>query len=376
MKIAVLTLPLKTNYGGLLQAYALQQVLLRLGHEAIVLDRRKRALTVLRKILAVFRNVFRRVRGQQLLFFPTEQEEAIVSQHTARFINQYIRKTEVIRSSRALVRVFKNEGFDAIIVGSDQVWRPRFSNVGNCFLDFLDNDNMIRKVAYAASFGVDHWEFSSRMTRRCRRLIKGFDAVSVREDSGIMLCKNYLQSDAQLVLDPTLLLDGEDYCLLAESNNNLSSTGGLVSYILDSSAANKAIIEKVATITNLTHFSNSPGLKLTNESRNNIESCIARPVSQWLQRILNAEFIITDSFHGCVFSIMFNKPFIAIGNRGRGLSRFESLLDMFNLCDRLIFSLSDLSEKLLLSEMDWESVNKILNQKKRESLLYLIRAFN
>jgi len=91
-------------------------------------------------------------------------------------------------------------------------------------------------------------------------------------------------------------------------------------------------------------------------------------VCQWLKSFIDAEYVVTDSFHGCVFSIIFNKPFIAIGNKDRGMARFNSLLKMFNLEDRLISSADELADKLLLSKINWASINyKIIKERKKSN---------
>lgn len=93
------------------------------------------------------------------------------------------------------------------------------------------------------------------------------------------------------------------------------------------------------------------------------------PVESWLRAFYDAEYIITDSFHACVFSILFHKPFICIGNKARGMSRFDSLLSAFDLCDRLvdIEGISDYVDK----EIEWEHVDRVLMQKRQEALKYL-----
>src|SRR5690606_30541311 len=122
--------------------------------------------------------------------------------------------------------------FSAVVVGSDQVWRPRYSpNIYNFFLDFLKNNSTIKKVAYAASFGTEDWEYTEEQTREARELIKHFNAVSVRESSGVLLCDKYLnRKDAVHVLDPTLLLKAEDYNQLI---NKTKKEIGLFTYVLD-----------------------------------------------------------------------------------------------------------------------------------------------
>ena len=105
-----------------------------------------------------------------------------------------------------------NNKFDIFIVGSDQVWRgiELFGKKNHYFFDFVNNDK--KKIAYAASFGVDHWEGDEKLTKKIKPLIKKFNYISVREESGINICEKIFEIDnAVCVLDPTLIIDRQDY---------------------------------------------------------------------------------------------------------------------------------------------------------------------
>jgi polysaccharide pyruvyl transferase WcaK-like protein len=267
--------------------------------------------------------------------------------------------------------------FDAYIVGSDQVWRPRYSPcITNYFLDFIENTNSYKKIAYAASFGVDNWEFTSKQTKQCSSLAKKFDAIFVREHNGIHLCSKFLGVNAVHVLDPTMLLDKDDYIQLVKSENEIESSGNLMIYILDSSEGKQKIIETVSKELSLIPFSILPNKRFTEESQNEIDHCVIPSVTSWLRGFMDANFVITDSFHGCIFSIIFNKPFIAIGNKERGLTRFISLLNLFELEDRLIILPEELSKEKLNKVINFERVNQILNTSQHTSFDFLNKAIS
>jgi len=107
------------------------------------------------------------------------------------------------------------------------------------------------------------------------------------------------------------------------------------------------------------------------EFHKNPERFVLPPVTQWLQSFMDAKFIVTDSFHGCVFSIIFNKPFIAIGNEGRGLTRFISLLKVFKLENRLMLKSSELTDTLIFSDINWDQVNEIIKLEQARSTEFL-----
>jgi hypothetical protein len=199
----------------------------------------------------------------------------------------------------------------------------------------------VKRVAYAASFGIDSWDYTESETSQIKQLVQQFDAISVREDSGVDLCQKYLGVHAEHVVDPTMLLDKADYVRLIEAANVPKSKGNLFEYVLDASAEKTEFINRVAADRGLTPFSvHNPNVENGDVPA---EMRVQPPVEQWLRAFLDAEFVVTDSFHACVFSIIFGKPFIAVGNAQRGNARFNSLLKMFGLEHHLIATAKEYS---------------------------------
>ena len=379
MKIGILTQPLYTNYGGLLQAFALQMVLKQMGHEVLTIDKRLREESLFKKICSITKRFGFRIfccKHTLIRVWPTIKEQNLIAQNTNRFISENIRITERIDSLKSFSLLKKND-FEAYIVGSDQVWRPEYSPcITNYFLDFIDKKENVKRIAYSASFGVDNWEFSSKLTEQCASFAKNFDAISVREDSAVRLCKEYLGVDANHVLDPTMLLPKEDYVKLVEKDNIPKSKGTLMAYVLDKSYENTEIIEKIAKELNLTPFSVMPEKTFSEVGKKCIEYCIFPPVTEWIRGFMDAAFVVTDSFHGTVFSIIFNKPFISIGNTRRGLTRFTSLLKIFGLEERLILSSNELTSEKINTTIDFTRVNQIKKKKRQLALMFLDKALN
>ena len=348
MKIGILTLPLHTNYGGILQAYALQTILERMGHEVVVLShRRKYSLSIWRQPLSYSKRIIKKYilgRKDTRIFAEQHQQKeyAILSQHTQKFIDTYIH-TYNVESFKNL----KSADFDAIIVGSDQVWRPKYftylfnASIENAFLSFAQEWN-IKRVSYAASFGTEDWEYIAEDTSLCGDLLKLFNVVTVREESAIRLCQERLGVEASHVLDPTMLLSKEDYIKLFDVSNTPKNSGNLLTYILDNTPEKTDIINKISKEKGLTPFRVNSKAKGPNIS---VEERIQPPVEAWLRGFYDAEFVVTDSFHACVFSIIFGKPFVVIGNKDRGMARFESLLKMFELEDCLFTADKDIVVK-------------------------------
>ena len=241
-----------------------------------------------------------------------------------------------------------------------------FSKIENAYLEFA-KEWRIKRIAYAASFGTEEWEYTEKQTKSCATQLKKFNAVSVRESSAVQLCNDNFGVKAEHVLDPTMLLSKEDYIKLFKDYNAAQSDGNLFCYILDEGEEKKSIVDCVVKEKGLQPFyvnSRYEDLDAPLEER------IQQPIEKWLRAFYDAEFVITDSFHACVFSIIFNKPFIVYGNKERGMARFESLLTLFELEDRLVYSTCEV-KKVLQTPINWERVNSIHKQIKEKSLSFL-----
>lgn len=379
MKIGILTQPLHANYGGILQNYALQQVLKQVGHEVWTIDWEGGSglRDMLYRMKVRVLHMLLPNRFPPLRYKPNDKERAIIQRNTNHFIITYIKHTEAVHSYEGFVKQASKGKYDAYVVGSDQCWRPCYNAfLPSMFLDFVQ-DKQVKRIAYAASFGTDKWEFTPQQTTICASLAKKFDIVSVREDSGVRLCKEYLGVDARHVLDPTMLLAKEDYIQLIEKEKETKLNGTLFYYILDPNAKKLSFIQKVAKDKGLKSFQVLPKcqaeIRTKEDVKNRIEDCVFPGVTTWLRAFMDAEMTIVDSFHGMVFSIIFNKPFWAIGNVGRGMSRFTSLLRTFHLEDRLLGE-EHLDNVDFSKSINWNMVNRIMEDKKSECKALLLNA--
>lgn len=361
MKIAIITLPLNTNYGGILQAYALQTVLQRMGHDVQHLQPK----VEFHPLHPVWKMPF--VWSKRLLRKCFGGEWRLpVFEHPHRWIRRY---TDVFIYKHIEMRPLSDEewnaslakDYDVFMVGSDQVWRPCYAlPLERYFLSFLDDTGSNPRIAYAASFGTENCEFSANQILDCRKLLQKFSFVSVREQSGTEICKRIFGVNASHVLDPTLLLSKDDYLKLIQDQS--PSKGNLMVYILDETPDTQLFISQIAASEKLIPFN-------TNYSLGNRLGIPQLPVENWLRGFVDAKLIITDSFHACVFAIIFNKPFICIGNSERGMERFHSLLDLFGLQHCLI-NLNSFCGVLFI---DWNSVNTRLEEFRECSLKDLKR---
>lgn len=367
MKIGIITCAGYSNYGGMLQAYAMTQVLTHLGHDPKVIYRPvewKLRWYRIPKVLPL--RILDKLRGKNVRLLHERyltKTFPLTVQHTRPFVERYIPKVEVKRYED-----LQEGDWDGFVVGSDQIWRPAYNigNEANTYLAFARKWN-IKRVAYAASFGTDQWEMSPKLTEQCRNLISLFDYVSVREASGVDLCRKYLGIEADNVVDPTLLLPREAYEKIVENAHVPVSSGTLLTYVLDETKEKQAVVERVIEQYALKPFRVNSSFE---DSTAPVEERIQPPVEQWLRGFMDARMVVTDSFHACVFSIIFNRPFVVVGNEGRGLSRFHSLLSLFGLEDRLVTSPADMPA----NDIDWAEVNARLVTLRKTSVSKLKEA--
>lgn len=375
MKIAIVTLPLHTNYGGLLQAFALKKTLESMGHEATVLDLKDK-MPVPKGIRAPFRYCVRMLKrllkGSQgpevFKEIRYRRELPALSVNTSRFVDRYI--------APRIIDEYKDvrEGeYDAFFVGSDQVWRPLyFRGIEDAFLKFTKDWDVLR-VAYAASFGTDKLEYEYIQLEECSALLTGFDAVSVREDSAVGMCGEWLDYEGAVhVLDPVMLIDPQVYLNLASSQENHPAKGRIMTYILDPSDEKRHVTDFMKKVSGLDSYDSSVSPYVDGRP---LEERVVPSVEQWLAGFADCELVVTDSFHGCVLSLLMHKRFVAVGNSRRGLSRLNSLLSMFGLEQRLVHGIDPEDDgSFLLSDIDWESVETILVEQKEKSMRFIKNA--
>lgn len=332
MKIAILTHPLGANYGGILQSYALSTYLTSQGHDVVVLNRQSELpwfKSKLRALLIYFRH-------------PRYNNPRFVN--LKRFVNKYINYSKPLSSTSELTKFLCDCTTDAVIVGSDQVWRKSFAMnyKFNYFLDFVPDD--ILRCSYAASFGLSEWEYAEEQTIMIKKLLGNFAGVSVRESDAQELCIENLGITPKQVLDPTFLLDVSYYEKIASSP--LSDKPYIFVYWLGSEIEKQKAIQDNC----------SSGIDIIDLSLRTSDTLV--PIEDWLSYIMNAEKVVTDSYHGCIFSILFKRQFCICNNNSGGNGRLNSLFKILNI--------NPLSE-----DIDYSSVYKELERQKISSYNYL-----
>lgn len=352
--VAILTLGLKHNYGGILQAAALYNFLQEEGHNPILL----RKYPIERGWKSIVVKFLERLPLQNLKGFRVSYIKYINNLY---FLNTYMPNQTAVVNYKSQIEDFINRNeIDAIVVGSDQVWRYSYINdteYSTYFLDF-DINKKVKKISYAASFGIDAWEAPSE-NQRIKLYLSDFDAVSVRESSGQTICsKDFERNDAELVLDPTLLIDRSFYLDMIKDNQ--IDKCDCIKYILDNNDKKDELVNKI----NSEHQHKTIYNLLTKDSKLSVQD--------WVASFKATNFVITDSFHGMVFSIIFNKQFIVLLNNNRGKDRFLSLCHLLGLEDRLF----DPEHEVVLDikPINYSKVNEKLVMLRNSSRKFLLEA--
>lgn len=369
MKIGILTLPFNNNYGGYLQTYALMTVVKSLGHDSILLFRLHNRRPFKWRYRHFLKNLLKLILFKQhdKLILSQNYELQQKGKLMMPFINKYIPRTKAVYSTKGLKSLIKNH-FDVIIIGSDQVWRPDYvPQITDYYLSFLNNDK-IKRISYAASFGTEAPIYSNDEQTICGQGLKKFHAVSLRETSGINIIKRFGWTCTQpsIVLDPTMLLTKEYYNKLLLKHPG-ASRNKIFCYILDQSEVVQSIISTICEETKLTTY------HIIDEKHWKEKDYLMPSIEDWLTGIRDSEYVVTDSFHGTVFSIIFNKKFVVYANKERGIDRFLSLLNLFNLTNRIAYNEEEVKQ-VLSTPIEWDTINILLKKEREKSMQYLINA--
>lgn len=338
-----------SNYGSIMTYYSLYHMVEQQGLRAIMLDRPG--------------------------FKP---DHPMFSTHARRFAKENYRAISPVYQFDELGKL--NDYVDTFLIGSDQVWNYGISKdyQGGFFLNFAADEK--RKISYAASFG--HYSFSApeEVMEETGRLLSRFDAISVRERDGVKILKRTFGLKGTRVLDPVFLPERSMFDGFAEKSRKKEDSKFLTAYILDPTPEKKEAILYAAKERGLEPKIMLDGMKhkfAENKKKMALDEYVLDDieVEEWLYYIKNCDFFITDSCHGASFAILYEKPFVCIGNEARGMSRFESLLDVFGLRDRLVLEAREIiNNKRLVSDIDYAPVTEKLQKERERSISWLKKA--
>jgi len=388
MKIGVLSFHRAHNYGAVLQHYALRKKLVDLGHAVETIDFRNSLVEPkigwkFRAAIGIALIVSRLLECCNhyilLIRLITAMKKTPLChnflERSLRFLKyqDFIEREFGVRLNGGLTQDQLSEAclkYDAVITGSDQIWSQDITKETwpVYLLDFID-DPEVRKLSYAASFG-DNRIFSD--TSSCRQLLdalKGFLAISVRENDAARHIREKLAFDVDVACDPTLLLDSEQW------EQKLVAPAVDEKYLLFYGFEHSPVLAELVKTT-----AEARNLKVIQLFDLGEENNIGRLVKysypeEFLGWIRYADFTVVSSFHGLVFSIIFRKDFYAFPHSSKS-SRQVSLLDRLGLGSRLIGSEDDLRSCDITGQIDYSEVNPRLNEYIEESVAFLKKALS
>lgn len=349
MRIGILTFHWATNYGAILQAFALQTYLQNLDHDVFIINYRpKRFRKTIWKCFFTFR--FWRYYLNLKEYFKEKKLE--------QFRQKYFNETVLYESSYELKS--NPPMMDVYICGSDQIWNPYFTTMGEgtatsaYFLDF--GGDTVKKIAYAVSFGC--LRYPDAASKIAKKYIHKFDSISVRENSGIDITRNLGFPNPVKMPDPTLLLVRDKYMFSKAGKPGIKKK--VFVYILrDENKEIKPI---------LSHLKKSLQVENVNRFMN------PHSVEAWVTGIEDASIVITDSFHGMVFSLMFHVPFIVIPakDKGAGMNdRLMTLLSTLDLEHRIMNNYAcDKLRMLMEEEINWQKVDNQIKALQHETDIF------
>lgn len=352
MKIGILTFHWGTNYGAILQAYALQTYLESMGHEVHIINYKPKRFN--KSLLSCFLTPRFYLYASNIKAYLKEKKMKV-------FRRKYLHETVLYES---LTELKKNPpNFDVYVCGSDQIWNPSFTTKGEggptstYFLDFGDKN--IKKIAYAVSFGCDIYpKIASNIAIK---YIPSFNAISVRENSGVQIITKMGFKEPIRLPDPTLLLDSTEY-RFADSPVTRNQKIAFFYILRKEDKIIKKIKKSIKKIYSL-------------ETADKVFKPYS--VEQWILGINNASIVVTNSFHGMVFSLIFHKPFVVVlsnGNSSTMNDRFNTLLSFLNLEHRILYNFDKENlEKLINDQINWQKTDSLVNELKQQSFIFFKR---
>lgn len=373
MKIGIITILKVNNYGAELQAYATQAALKKCGYDAEIIDylfykhSHHKATHDSRPLFKFSIKKWLSEKFYPIITSIKEFGSKTTIKRKERFSSFHTKHTALSQTFQSINELYAScPDYDVYMVGSDQVWNPGiFSSLKPYFLDFAPNGK--RRVAYASSFGVS--SLPGNVQAVYKKYLEKFDAIGVRESNGKAIVEG-LGLTAEHVLDPTLLLDRFDWEKVSTPYPNLPLHYVAV-YELTPSPYVRSCAYKVAKDLGCSVVRICKSASM--EDKNAINVMDAGP-SEFLHIIMNAQAVITNSFHGTAFSVNFNTPFLTIvPKRKDNNSRLISLLGQLDLTDRIIYEGDPCPEDI---SMDFARANQLLSDERKKSFRFLERAIN
>lgn len=389
MKIGLVAVTYKDNFGSALQTYATQYVIEKLGHETRIFDIRgvHRGI-MLKKIFYYAERLLNPIEAKYLFANLKSRSRKKASVASDRYAsNMKVRHQMYSDFNKMWLKMFPAVNgwvglrklaseMDAVIVGSDQLWRPSNIVGGYFTLEFVSDD--VKKISFSTSFGVP--ELPSRLHKHTKRFLSKIDYISVREDSGAEIVMKESGREAIVVCDPTMMLTAEEWMHI-QDDKPFAEGKYILMYLMGDNPEQREFVKELSKqtgyrIIGLLHGATyiSSDEDVVNEKPYNVGP------SEFINLIRNAEYVCTDSFHCCVFSILNSTKFFAFrrwpdGSKLSANDRLYTLLKFTGLESRLLDGKEDLS-RCFNDQIDYSVVLTRVAERRKESMDFLVKALN
>ena len=327
-KINLLTIHWGRSYGAIFQTYATAKLLEKSGHDVTVINLLHPRL---KYYFLRFRALFYLIRDLRFALFK---------------INYFPKLTKKMYG----LNTDKLPVSDYIVIGSDQVWNKDITSPMDLHY-YVDFNNDVKKVSLSSSFGKSEWSEKDEYTNIVKNLLSKFNAISVREESGQKILQEKFGISSTLLIDPTLAYANFESLVL---NNKKQER--IFTFLFNNNDAAQEIVNAISDDYSLPIF-----------KQNKIVFYLMNGPMHWLTHIKNSQIVITDSFHGLAFSIIFKKEFFVLCADEKKFTRLESLLKLLDLDNRFVKSIDDYNSRkeLLKQPIDYSNVYKILLQEQK-----------
>ena len=352
------------NFGTFLQAYALQQSILKLGYENLILNDESISNPNF-TFIGLCKNIIRRIIpfGQK----PKDASYCHAIEETNKAYYKFRDKYLLIDKDTAKNQTDAVSRYDQFICGSDQIWCPILYKhlQAYYYADFFP----YKKIAYAASFGVN--QYPEEKTKEFHQLVSGFSAISCREEIGCRFVDEILNRKVPHVADPTLLLNGDDWRKIAKCSSKMPKKKYLLTYFL---SPNQWYLDYAKDYAK-THDLKIVTFYLRNTSPQEADIAISAGPSEFVSLIDHAEIFFTDSFHGSIFATHMCTPFVGfkrfIGEKSGQNHRLTDLYAKMKITERFILDATDCHRITNLPPQNFESMHNSLRSEIQLSLDFL-----
>ena len=355
LRTATITFHKAVNYGAILQAYALQRSILKLGIDNDIIDYDCKLISNVYKLINIksVKSFIKSLIAFRIYYYKKNKFKS--------FIKKYIILTNPVTKDILKSEEFNNK-YDFFITGSDQVWNYEITNLDDAyFLNFVKDESKVK--SYAASFGISCIPENLRL--KYKNYLKRFSSILVREKTGAKLIENLIDEKVSVVLDPVLLLNKEEWNKIA-FKTKFDDIKDKYILVYMGTPRIKLFAENLSVKYKIPIFNISDLILKKKNKIGNIESKLGP--EEFISAIKNAKFVLTGSFHAVVFSIIYNKDFF-INNidktKENRSSRQKDLLDLLEIKDREIFNHDDDTDFV---PIDWNNVNKKLEIERNKSI--------